>query len=95
MLIPHRVILQGITCEAYGPLGHSKTDLLAHPEVTAVAKEVDRSPAQVRCSLAVLAFLTAHRRCCRTSRASVCWCLHPALPTDAVALQGHRCITAS
>jgi diketogulonate reductase-like aldo/keto reductase len=38
---------KGITCEAYGPLGHSKTDLLAHPEVTAVAKEVDRSPAQV------------------------------------------------
>ena len=51
---------QGITCEAYGPLGHSKTDLLAHPEVTALAKEVDRSPAQVRCSLLVLVPRTAH-----------------------------------
>lgn len=32
---------------AYGPLGHSKTDLLAHPEVAAIAEEVGRSPAQV------------------------------------------------
>ena len=49
-MLPERsnVMPQGITCEAYGPLGHSKTDLLAHPEVTALAKEVDRSPAQVR-----------------------------------------------
>lgn len=55
------VLPQGITCEAYGPLGHSKTDLLAHPEVTAVAKEVDRSPAQVCCcSLMALASRTAH-----------------------------------
>jgi diketogulonate reductase-like aldo/keto reductase len=55
----HMIMLQGITCEAYGPLGHSKTDLLAHPEVTAVAKEVDRSPAQVRC-VAAPASCTAH-----------------------------------
>jgi diketogulonate reductase-like aldo/keto reductase len=34
---------------AYGPLGHSKTDLLAHPEVASIGEETGRSPAQVGC----------------------------------------------
>jgi len=38
---------KGVRCVGYSPLGHSKTDLLEHPEVVAVAKDVGRSPAQV------------------------------------------------
>ena len=38
---------KGVRCVGYSPLGHSKTDLLEHPEVLRVASEVNKSPAQV------------------------------------------------
>ena len=37
---------QGVVCVAYCPLGHSGKDLLANPEVAALAESVGRSPAQ-------------------------------------------------
>ena len=39
---------QGVVCIGYGPLGHGAEGLLSHPEVVAVAKEVGKTPAQVR-----------------------------------------------
>lgn len=38
---------QGLRAIAYSPLGHSKTDLLGHPVVEELAKELDVVPAQV------------------------------------------------
>lgn len=38
---------KGVRCVGYSPLGHSKNDLLEHPEVVRVAVEVGKSPAQV------------------------------------------------
>ena len=38
---------KGVRCVGYSPLGHSKNDLLEHPEVIRVANEVGKSPAQV------------------------------------------------
>lgn len=38
---------KGVRCVGYSPLGHSKTDLLEHPEVVRIASEVGKSPAQV------------------------------------------------
>ena len=43
---------QGVTCVAYGPLGHGKEGLLTHPEIEKVAQEVGKTPAQVRVSAA-------------------------------------------
>ncbi|KAL4530235.1 hypothetical protein Ndes2526B_g02402 [Nannochloris sp. 'desiccata'] len=38
---------KGVRCVGYSPLGHSKNDLLEHPEVVRVASEVGKAPAQV------------------------------------------------
>jgi len=45
---PTVAIWQGVTCVAYGPLGHGKEGLLTHPEIEKVAEEVGKTPAQVR-----------------------------------------------
>lgn len=51
-LLPQRKLVGvcarwGVNCVAYSPLGHSKSDLLEHPEVLKVAEEVGRTAAQV------------------------------------------------
>ncbi len=38
---------KGVRCVGYSPLGHSKTDLLEHPEVVRIASEAGKTPAQV------------------------------------------------
>ena len=40
--------MQGVTCVAYGPLGHGKEGLLTHAEITKIAEETGKTPAQVR-----------------------------------------------
>ncbi|KFM24054.1 Alcohol dehydrogenase [NADP(+)] [Auxenochlorella protothecoides] len=41
------MLRKGLRAIAYSPLGHSKTDLLGHPVVEELAKELDVVPAQV------------------------------------------------
>ena len=56
---------QGVTCVAYGPLGHGKEGLLTHPEIEKIAEEVGKTPAQVRGSPRLLKLICSRARLCK------------------------------